>query len=241
MFTLNVRTISDLISGIKKQDANPEAIVFMAASKFNYEEVVKKLSENFPSSTAIGCTTTGEISPEGIKDETISCMVFEKNYAKVNSNFLTPEIAPGEAPIKHWEKIKASNGLIINFSTGLNGGEENVLSTIETVFEKNTVELIGGTAGDNLQFKETFVSLNNEIVNNGTVGLVLNLDKSKFKMYKENIYIPTKKALQATKVDVASRTVLEFNGKKASIAYAEALGIKESVLKNVFFTNPLRT
>ncbi len=210
----------------------------MASSKFDFNELQKALRDNFPNSILQGTTTTGEISPIGIKDDTISTLIVPRNYAKATS-FVLPNIAPGEAPIQHWKNIILGNGVIINFSTGLNGGEENALSAIETIFENNNVELIGGSAGDNLKFKETNVCLNENIFSNASIGTLLNIDKSKFNIYKENIYTPTEKYLQATKVDVEKRIVYEFDGQKASTTYAKALGIKESELKDAFFNNPL--
>lgn len=248
MFNFNVKgSISGIVSDIRRQSGSIEvgAILFMASTKYDMKELSIAIENEFPHSENIGCTTTGEISVNNLEEGTVSVSVFPKSVGKIASVLME---GIGGVPIVHYKKVKEAvmnaginfgnpKGICFSFSTGLNGGEEKVLSVIDSLFPNKKLPLIGGSAGDDLKFKETFVALNGEIYNDAAVCLFINSDN--FKVYKENIFIPTGKRMQITKASVQERTVYEVDGVKASKRYAELLGIREEKLKDYFGSNPL--
>jgi hypothetical protein len=119
---------------------------------------------------------------------------------------------------------------------GMQAAEEKVMSVFGLIFKE--FPILGGSAGDDLKFKETFVSANGEVYTNAAVVTFIKTNK-KLYPYKENIYVPTEKELKATKVDLENRIVYEFNNKPAAEEYAAALNIRKDEVISNFNTHPL--
>lgn len=221
-------------------------LLFFSSTKQNFEELSSLLHETYPRLTIAGCTTTGEISNEGFSEGTVSFMLFSNKFK--TQSVLLQDIH--KYPYSQVEDVKHavhSSGMStqegderelgIVLPTGLNGGEEKMMSTIQSVFAYD-FPLIGGTAGDDAKFQATKVSLNGEV---STTGGILILVKSpvSVRFYKENIFQPTDNILVVTEADSANRIVAKFNGRKASQEYARLLGVSERTLSTYFASNPL--
>jgi hypothetical protein len=100
----------------------------------------------------------------------------------------------------------------------------------------NNFKIIGGSAGDNCLFQETFIFIGTKRVN--SVAIFFNSQR-RTEIIKENIYVPSEKKLLVTDADTINRTVKSFNNKPASSEYARILGIKENELPKYFENNPL--
>jgi hypothetical protein len=118
---------------------------------------------------------------------------------------------------------------------GLSGCEEKL---IEKIGDLTDITFIGGSAGDDLQFKQTLVSASGMSYTNAAVLILMKL-KNGFDIIKTQSFSSTGKKLLATRVNEAQRTVMEFNGKPATDAYAELLGIQESSCNTLFMKNPV--
>jgi hypothetical protein len=60
-----------------------------------------------------------------------------------------------------------------------------------------------------------------------------------FRVVKTCSFRPAGKALRITKADVATRTVLQFDGRPAMEAYADALGVEVSALTGAWASHPV--
>jgi hypothetical protein len=106
---------------------------------------------------------------------------------------------------------------------------------------------VGGSAGDDLKFAKTFVAANGKIVP-GYGALALLQVPAGFDLIKTQSFYPTGKTLTPTRVDKSlttswdqtTRAVLEFNGKPAAQAYAEAIGAESvEAATHAFMDAPL--
>jgi hypothetical protein len=98
---------------------------------------------------------------------------------------------------------------------------------------------LGGSAGDDLKFKQTFVYHGGKAWQNAAV-FALADSKVPFEIVKHQHYTTSPKALVITKADVATRRVYEMDGHPALEAYARALGMAPSDVTNeVTFMNPV--
>lgn len=200
---------------------------------FSSVENIIKLSK-LSLSNVILCSTSGEYSRNGYKDGVITGFEYGLEEAE------TVEIP--NPPIKSIKKLRGAydkvkgnkNSFVFLLCDGLSGIEERIITTF--YFTDSNFKIIGGSAGDNLKFKETFIFIGSKRVN--SVAIFFNI-KKRTQIIKENIYESTGKKLLITEADLISRTVKTFNKAPASVEYAKILNIKEQELSNYFMNNPL--
>jgi hypothetical protein len=118
---------------------------------------------------------------------------------------------------------------------GLSGSEERVMDKLGDL---TNVIFIGGSAGDDVAFKQTFVAADGRATSNAAVLALLECPNG-FDIIKTQSFHATQRFLVPTRVDKAAREVLEFNGKPAAGAYAEALAVKPEDLSAQFMAHPL--
>ncbi len=200
---------------------------------FSNVEMVLELSKLVSSNVTL-CSTAGEYSKDGYKNGVISGFEYELLDVDV-VEILYP-------PIKSINKLKESykkvqnnqNAFALLLCDGLSGMEESIITTF--YFADDNFKIIGGSAGDNLNFKETFIFIGSKKVH--SAALFFNI-KRRTSIIKENIYVPSGKHLLITEADVINRTVKTFNKIPASTAYAKALNVSEADLPKQFMNNPL--
>ncbi|WP_026881872.1 FIST signal transduction protein [Clostridium akagii] len=197
------------------------------------DEKVKELSLGV-SEKVVLCSTAGEYTSSGYKNGVISGFEYETDMAKT-VEILSPPIKSIASLKSEYHEIENNkNAFILLFCDGLNGMEETIITTL--YFVKDDFKIIGGSAGDNLKFKETYIYIGKKRVS--SVALFFNT-KQRTHITKENIYIPSGKRLLITEADTINRIVKSFNNKPASTEYARVLGVKESELEKYFMNNPL--
>lgn len=196
-------------------------------------ENVKKLSL-MVSENVVLCSTAGEYTTQGYKMGAITGFEYDLNDGEI-VEILYPPIKSIERLKEAYKKVESNkNAFVLLLCDGLSGMEETIITTF--YFTDDNFKLIGGSAGDNLQFKETLVYIGSKKVHSAAIFFNL---KSKTYIVKENIYVPMSNRLLITEADVINRTVKTFNNNPASSEYAKALGIKETELPKFFMNNPL--
>jgi hypothetical protein len=123
----------------------------------------------------------------------------------------------------------------IVLADGLSGAEEALM---EKLGDRSDIFFVGGSAGDDLNFKRTHVMAEGRAFTNAAVLLLLEL-KHGFDIVKTQSFGTTGKRLLATKVDPAHRLVLEFDHQPAIEAYAHALGVSPQEAPGLFMRHPL--
>lgn len=242
------KSIDQIITFIKNElgDFNSKFIIYFSSPAISTEEFSAKLKDSFQQSQIMGCTTAGEIVSgkmlkqsvvimaisdeiiEDVKIEMISNIKEENNVHQVFKNFENYfKIPSAELDIKKYV------GLIL--VDGLSGAEEKIMDTIGDL---TNISFIGGSAGDDLQFKQTNVFANGKSVTNSAVVAVLKL-KNGFDILKTQSFKQLDSKLVATKVNPVSRQVLEFNNQPAILAYSNALNCSKEEAANKFMHNPI--
>jgi hypothetical protein len=196
-------------------------------------ENVKKLS-SLVSDNVVLCSTAGEYTPQGYKNGVISGFEYNINDGEIIEILYPPIKSIGRLKEAYKKLENNKNAFALLLCDGLSGMEEGIITTF--YFVNDNFKLIGGSAGDNLNFKETLIYIGSKKVH--SVAIFFNLKKQTC-ILKENIYISTDKRLLITDADVINRTVKTFNNKPASVEYAKALGVKEIELPKFFMNNPL--
>jgi len=200
---------------------------------FSNVEIVLELSKLVSSNVTL-CSTSGEYSMDGYKNGIISGFQYELSDAEV-VEILCPPIKSISKLKEAYKKVQNNqNAFVLLLCDGLSGMEESIITTF--YFVDDSFKIIGGSAGDNLQFKETFIFIGSKRVH--SVAVFFNM-KRRTSIIKENIYMPSSKRLLVTEADAINRTVKTFNKIPASTEYAKFLNITEAELPNHFMNNPL--
>ena len=234
---------AEVIALIKQDEI--KLVIYFASLKYDFYQVSKIFNDNFPDIDVIGCSTAGEIGPLGFTEGSISAMSIAADDFQTSTyvikNIKSKTMLAINDLIKTAEKLgitttNTQNAFVMTLIDGMQASEEKVLNVIGNCFKN--LPLVGGSAGDDLQFRETFISANGEVYTDAAITTFVKTNK-KFYLYKENIYIPTDVEFKVTKTDISRRAIMELNEKPATEEYARALGVPAEELPEYFMRNPL--
>ena len=149
----------------KDFDSSNTLIICFGSSNFDdVKDGLKDLTNTFPNSKIIGCSTSGEIYQEELYENSLSVMVlkFEKTTIKLTSQEIKESndsfsIAQNIATDLKNDDLKA----IFTLSDGLNVNGSQLAKGFNSVLSKDIV-ITGGLAGDNTDFSKTWVLVDNE-------------------------------------------------------------------------------
>ncbi|MFL0253182.1 FIST signal transduction protein [Clostridium neuense] len=225
-----------------KEFINPKLIIYYT-SKSNFETFSRLLMKRFSKSIIIGCSAYKEICKDGLTNGALLVAGFEDGI----------ECSAGvigdidKYPVKYIQNIQDSiaslsdpdNAMCLEFCVGTTNSEEKVLSTINSLLNVYGIPLFGGTSADDGEFKTTYVGLNGKVYTNHCVFVLIKNLNGKIKLYKENIFKPTKNNFIATKVNLRQRIVYELDGKPCAEVMANNLNVPLNNLPDLFGAHPL--
>lgn len=242
--------VAGVITQIKQQlgEIKPVFILYFASPHYDAQQLSSQMEKAFPDSRLVGCTTSGEITTGKMLDNSVVAMAFGPEVlADVRVGVITDVSEDKGEGIKkafadfgqHYgesvEHMDYEKYIGIVLIDGLSGAEERINDQIGNL---TSLAFVGGSTGDNLQFKQTHVFANGKAYTNAAV-LALLKPKAGFSVLKTQSFTVTPKVLRVTKANESDRRVVEFNGKPATQAYAELLGVPENELSKHYFSNPL--
>ncbi len=224
--------------------------MFFSSSKYDFLALSKEIKNLVGDNCkVIGTTTSGEISKKsGITKGGVSAISFGEESMKIESVVIKGiskipllyrrDIIKSLNNLGYKEEMKEYKDLSgILLVDGLRLAEEKVLSVINSIFDGN-LQLIGGSAGDDLKFEETLLSIDGEILRDGAI-LTLVKSRVKMKLYRENIFESQGIEINITKADEKNRKIIEIDGQPARERYAKLLGINPNKLEKEVLKNPI--
>jgi hypothetical protein len=239
--TKNEKTlVEELRQTVKGSDVT--AMIFFCSSDYRLSSLATLLSRSFFFNVS-GCTTAGEIATHYQKGGFVA-VCFLSNSFHIQTHFIhnvatfTPQdaqliLSESSANLKYTQQLDHQNTFGFLMIDGLSMREESVVGFLYEVF--NRLKIIGGSAGDDLQFIQTQVYHNGKFYSNAAVFLLVE-SKLCFETVKLQHFIPSKRELVVTKADPEKRTVYEINGGVAAIEYASILGVNVSQLSETIFS-----
>lgn len=238
------------VQEIERQIRQPQLklIVFFASNVYDFTALTKEMKNTFPEAELIGCTTAGELSPKGFTEKSVVALGIAADHffpvstviRKIHSTpmLYRKEVASTFKKAGLDSAACGNNGFGILLIDGLQGAEEKVLSVVNSVIKDPEFQLIGGSAGDGLEFKKTFVCLNGEVYSDAAVVTFVKTNK-KFYIHKEDIFRTTDRSMTVTKSNIRERRVYELDNRPAAQIYADCLGIPKKELAKFFTRNPI--
>jgi len=232
------------------KSVNYKVVIFFASVSYDFSVLSQKLKEKYSNSQVIGVSTSGEITNKGLFKNSLVVTTMNDETSRFSSIIIDDA---DKFPIVYKREIEKtatsigirlhSNGankdcFALTFINGLCNAEEATLSLLNSVIDDNQFNIIGGSAGDDLKFTQTFVSLNGKVVSHGAVVLFVKTSK-KFIIKKENIFKPSGKHASVTGVDVENRIINSINNQNPKKCYANILGIPESSVADSSLSHPI--
>jgi hypothetical protein len=230
----------------KFKATNSKLILFFSSTAFAPNQIAKEMQTAFPQAKTFGCTTAGEIISGKMLTNSIVAMSFDGATVDDVSIEVVKKIKEENNVTKAFKSFEKYYGkkakeldlgkyVGIILADGLAGAEEKLMDTIGNLSD---LTFIGGSAGDDIKFKETNVFADGKSYTNAAI-LALIKTKKGFDIIKTESFAKSDKKLVATKVSEATREVLEFNKKPAVEEYAKAVGVKVGDLTNQFMSHPV--
>lgn len=192
-----------------------------------------------------GCTTAGQITPKGYETSALLAVSFSRKHFRCASLLIEPLQPLSIKTIardvkKHASQFQRTAGwkrLSLVFADGLSKQEDVLVSTLESALVN--VPIFGGSAGNGLNFEQTFVLHDGKFRSNAALLLLLETDLM-FEGLGFHHFLPTDQQLVVTEAEPEERLVLEINGSPAAIEYARLVGHEvEDLSPEVFAENPL--
>lgn len=240
--------IEEAVKEIKDQigSDNIKMVIFFTSTNIDVNLLALEFKKNFSTCVSFGCTTYEQIINDKKLKNAIVAMSFDDQIiedvkVEVLTNINTEESV--DKAFRGFENYYKTPINTLNFQNyfgitlidGLSMAEERI---IDRIIDSTNVFFVGGSASDNLEFRQTQVFCNGKAYPNASI-LALIKPKAIFELIKTQSFKILNEKLIPTKVDKETRTVYEFNHIPAVKAYSQALNIEPYQLSDYFMRNPL--
>lgn len=220
--------------------------VFFSDASIDPVGLAEQLRVELPDLECTGCTTAGELTPEGILDGDVLFILFPRSAFTISplviddlANGGMGGIAASVADLREKHVSKAAiNGHDKSFALclidGMSNAEEAVTAAI--FWGLDDIPLIGGSAGDHMEFRKTFILAKGTAWSGRAVILIISTAVP-FQIFKSDNFVPSAQKLVVTASDPDKRVVYEFNAAPAAEEYAAAIGIAPQSLSAMSFAS----
>ena len=226
-----------------ERDKIGQVLAFFSAA-YDVEALNAALLRALPGISVAGCSNAGGICPAGALEHGLVLVAFPSEGFRIAStclpNISSLDVERAEASIRALRRrLDEADGdplrsqrFAISLIDGLANVEETVVSTVAWVLDG--IPLVGGSAGDDLHFRQTALLHGGDVVRNGAVILLVETDFPT-QLFKSDNFDPTSTRLVVTKSDAETRTVHEFNAEPAAVEYALSVGLNPGELTPMSF------
>ncbi|MFC3323746.1 FIST N-terminal domain-containing protein [Mesorhizobium cantuariense] len=222
------------------------ALLFFSQSLVEASALSQALMTHAPGLDHAGCSTAGEITPQGLEDGHVLAMllpsaafttasVMVDNLSSSGMDRITSEVEALRRSLRVRLGCDRTKGTFaLCFIDGLSYAEEAVSSAIH--WGLDDIPLLGGSAGDDLKFETTRLISNGKVTSDSAI-IVLIATEIPFHVFKTDNFVPTDEKLVVTASDPDHRIVREFNATNAAEEYAASVGIVAQTLTPLSFAS----
>ena len=225
----------------KINQAEMAGVIFFCSSEYDLDKLAEEIDAAF-SCPVIGCTTAGEIGAHyqtnsivGVSFSSEMFCFHAKTIERLHNceaECVKKFISTMKSRLEFSETIDPEKMFGFLLIDGLSGLEESVISDIYSALEG--VSIIGGSAGDNLQFEETKVYANGRFISNAAVFTLIET-RLPFKTFKLQHFVPSEIEMVVTETNPSKRIVYEIEGGPAAEEYAKLVGVDVTALDAAIF------
>ncbi|NML76453.1 FIST domain containing protein [Rhizobium sp. S-51] len=229
-----VEAVAQLRKALLREDTG--LVLLFCAPTYDLKSLESEIVSAFGQVPVAGCTTSGELGPLGYRSEGVAGISFSSRHFDIAAGCLddlaTFDIARGETFAKVlWSQLLGkspraddSNSFGVMLIDGMAMREEQVAQALQRGL--GDVPLIGGSAGDDLQFGRAFI-LSDGVFRSDRAACILVSTDLPFRVFKNQHFEVLDERLVVTGADSTRRRVNEINGRPAAQEYARVLGISD--------------
>ncbi|MCU6454562.1 FIST C-terminal domain-containing protein [Sphingomonas sp. A2-49] len=223
-------------------------LVLFCSSRYPLDDLAAAIGSRGDGLTIVGCTSSGEITPDGLDEGTITAIGFPASDFRLSATCFEDldGFDAGQAQRVVRALVADANEATRGFGTthhaaiflvdGLSHREEMLTLTLQDALGE--VPMIGGSSGDGLDFRETFVFYDGRFRRDAAVVAILS-SRRPMKAFRAQHYGPGSVKMVITAADTDLRTVHEINAEPAAAEYARLVGARvEDLGPAVFATHP---
>ncbi|WP_424985416.1 FIST N-terminal domain-containing protein [Microbulbifer sp. S227A] len=209
------------------------------------DRLAAALNAQFAGLPVFGCTTAGQITPQGYETDALLVLSFPKAHFRCATHLVSPlkplsikEVAADARRLSaQFQRTANWSRLALTLSDGLSKQEDMLVAALQSGLEDMPV--FGGSAGNGLNFRETSVLHMGRFHSNAALVLLLETDLQ-FTGLGFDHFLPTDKQMVVTEAVPEERLALEINGSPAAEEYARLVGLRVDELSpQVFAENPV--
>ncbi len=228
---------AELLSGLDQ--GSPLVVVFFAHISLDGREIGDALRARFPGASVIGCSANGVFADRGYAVKGASAIALGPTIVKRTASTLA-RIGDGVAVgiRAAAQRLSASLGSSLRelpyehyvglaLLEGAGCKEEQINERLGD--EAPLLRFVGGSAGDDIQFKETWAYCDGDYATDGCALVVLEM-ACPFTFIQTCNFEPTDRMVTVTRADPSHRLLLELDGRPAAEVFAEWAGKPASEL-----------
>src|SRR5574343_236256 len=224
-------------------------VLFFCSAEYDLDGLGQALEAHFGGVSLVGCTSAGEITPQGYGRGCVVALGFDLRRFSIASALIDEmerfNLLDAQHLVDGLVKDCRSNELAsikghsfaLTLLDGLSSREELVLGALSAAL--GSIPHFGGSAGDDNHLTHTHVYHDGRFHSGAAVVVLFNtwLD---FEVFSTHHIQPSGETLVVTRADSASRRVYELNAAPAAQEYAELIGVPLDALDHrVFAAYPL--
>lgn len=234
--------LTEIITQLESHDVSP--LLMVVFSEYNLLPYCSKVIKNkYPKATIIGSSTYINFSSEGYSHSGISVMAINSGV-ECSAGLLFdanryPALYKNHIKLALEKLSSFENTCCLEFSTAFGNGEDLVLDTFDDVLKDKNIMVVGGSAGEDAEKKQTLVMLDGEVYFNTCAFVFIHNLNGKINFFKENIYKPTIHRFISTDVDCEEQLVYEYDNQPAADILAEVLKTDLTNLEKVLESHPM--
>lgn len=208
------------------------AAVVLSSSTFDQQKMLAGVREALAGTPVVGCSTAGVITNSGPHEQSVGVLLLQSDASQfypikiehISSDMRKAGAAFGAAVAAADKKAKMA--LIFSDALAGNGTEliRGVMGALGPSFP-----LVGGAAGDDMNFKKTFQYFNDEVLTDAAVGLAVS-GAMKLAVGADHGWQSFGSSRTVTKAK--GTTLYELDGKPAFSIYEEYFGERASDFKS---------
>lgn len=209
-------------------------VIFFCSSAYDLDVLAAEIQRLFAGVQVVGCTTAGEIGPCGYQDHSLTGASFPASGFNAVSGLLdhlhqfeVSSVPPFVQALlqrqeSHAPQTTTDNSFALLLIDGLSVREEPVTRALQSALGR--LPLIGGSAGDGVNFGRTHVYFEGRFHTDSAI-LLLVTTRFAFTLFMTQHFAASDERLVVTEADTDLRVVKEINGLPAAREYARIVGI----------------
>jgi hypothetical protein len=240
--------VADAAADIARQlPAEGLAMVLVFVSPYyDPHQFIAEIAVHFTDIPVYGCSTAGELAPDGWEENSVVALgfgasdftvvaqpIFDLTNFRVEEgrrigNELRQKLLRSDSEID----TERCFGLVL--IDGMCNREEAIMSAIYASLDG--IPMVGGSAGDGLRFKRTWVFFDRQAHTDAAILIFLRTSLP-FRLFKCDNFEPTATKMVVTEADLEQRIVRELNAEPAAEEYSRAVGIVDAKLDPFSFAS----